>query len=219
MGFANTFLLRSELLSSPWPYIDSLADQESEEVIDAKIPAIIGSCGHNNCDDCKNWIAYPQSHFGNWTIKPVRKCGIERAVKNRDHSSTIYTVDVLENGVFGDSGETQVTSENKREYWRETLLPEVSVVADPIPSDLVSFGYQRKRGIRVRALFIEDMSGPVLQMLGARYVLRIKVCRSYVSHADLTDIPSSRSFSVLASIGYLVDTRWAHSTLVLVIAS
>lgn len=110
----------------PWPYIDSLADQESEEVIDAKMPNIIGSCGHNNCEDCKIWVGYPQSLFGNWTAKPVRKCGIEQAVKNRDHASTIYTVDVMEDGVFRDSGEFEVTNKNKRKYWRDTLMSEVS---------------------------------------------------------------------------------------------
>jgi len=51
-------------------------------------------------------------------------------VKGRDHSSTIYTVDVRENGVFEDRGAVQVTAENKREYWRNTLLPEVSVNSD-----------------------------------------------------------------------------------------
>ena len=47
----------------------------------------------------------------------------------KDHdltSSTIYTADVLENGVFGDSSEIQVTAENKRDYWRKTLHMEVS---------------------------------------------------------------------------------------------
>jgi hypothetical protein len=103
-----------------------LADQESDEVIDAKTLAVIGSCGHDNCEDCKNWTAYPQSHFGNWTIKPVRKCGIERAVQ-REKPSTIYMVDVLEDGVFGVSSQTEVTAKNKREYWRDTLLREASV--------------------------------------------------------------------------------------------
>jgi hypothetical protein len=107
-----------------------LADQEKEEVIDARVLAVIGSCGHDHCEDCRNWTAYPQSLFGNWTIKPVKKCGIERAVKDREHSSTIYTVDVLENGVFGDSGEYKVTTTNKREYWRNVLLPEASFGAD-----------------------------------------------------------------------------------------
>jgi hypothetical protein len=137
--------------AGPWPYIDSLADQEDEEVIDAKIPNVIGSCGHDNCEDCRIWIAYPQSLFGNWTTKPVQKCGIERAVKGREHSSTIYTADVMEDGVFGDSGEFEVTTRNKRQYWRNTLTAE------------------RELGVRVRALFVDKMSGPVLQMLGTIY--------------------------------------------------
>ena len=95
-------------------------------MIDAKIPAIIGSCDHDDCDDCKKWIAYPQSHFGNWTIKPVTKCGITGAVKDREHTSVIYNCDVLENGVFGESGTSRVGAPNKREYWRDTLLPDVS---------------------------------------------------------------------------------------------
>jgi hypothetical protein len=117
----------SLILYRPWPYIDSLADQEHEDMIDARKPPKIGSCGHDNCQDCTHWIYYPQSHFGNWTIKPVRKCGIEGVVKNYDLVySTIYTADILENGVFGGSGEFQVTPENKREYWRNTLMREVS---------------------------------------------------------------------------------------------
>ena len=120
----------------PWPYIDSLADQESEDVIDAKTSAIIGSCGHDDCDDCKKWIAYPQSLFGNWTIKPVTKCGIERAVRNREHSSVIYRCDVLENGVFGESGTSRVSAQNKREYWRDTLLPDVSFTLRIVIIDL-----------------------------------------------------------------------------------
>lgn len=46
-------------------------------------------------------------------------------MKDREHSSTIYTVDVLDTGVFGDSGEVKVTATNKRDYWNNVLLPEV----------------------------------------------------------------------------------------------
>jgi len=140
--------------AGPWPYIDTLTDQESEEVIDAKIPAIIGSCGHDDdCQDCKQWIAYPQSLFSIWTIKPVRHSGLDRVIRCGEDSSVIYTVDVLENGVFGDSGTVTVTSRTKRDYWNNTLLPE------------------RKPGIRVRAMFVDKMSGPILQMLGTRYIV------------------------------------------------
>lgn len=103
-----------------------MEDQESEEVLNAGVITEIGSCGHVNCKVCKEWTSYPQSLFGNWTIKPIRKCGIERAVRGRDHTSTIYTVDVLENGVFGKSSEPAlVTLDNKREYWSNVLKREV----------------------------------------------------------------------------------------------
>lgn len=109
----------------PWPYIDSLTHDLASEH-DANTLNVIGSCGHDDCQDCHQWTAYPQSHFGNWTKKPVQKCGIEWAVKDRENPSTIYTVDILANGVFGASDEYVVTSENKRDYWNRTLLPEVS---------------------------------------------------------------------------------------------
>lgn len=48
------------------------------------------------------------------------------AVKYREHACAIYTVDAFGNGVFRDSGEFNVTTKSKREYWRDTLLPEVS---------------------------------------------------------------------------------------------
>ena len=38
----------------------------------------------------------------------------------------IYNCDVLENGVFGESGTSRVSELNKREYWRDTLVPDVS---------------------------------------------------------------------------------------------
>lgn len=113
----------------PWPYIDCLGDQESEERIEAssRSPTVIGSCGHaDNCEDCQKWIAYPQSLFGNWTIKPVRKCGIERAVKDNERLSTIYAINVLEDGGFKNSGEICVTSGTKREFWNDVLLKEAS---------------------------------------------------------------------------------------------
>ena len=38
----------------------------------------------------------------------------------------IYRCDVLESGVFGELGTSRVSAQNKREYWRDTLLPDVS---------------------------------------------------------------------------------------------
>lgn len=112
--------------SRPWPYVDSLDEQDHTDQIDeGKLP-IIGSCGHDNCDDCHRWYSYPQSQFGNWTIKPVRKCGIEAAVKNKDHPSMIYTVNVLETGEFKEDRKSEVNPKTKREYWNDVLMTEAS---------------------------------------------------------------------------------------------
>ncbi|KDQ10147.1 hypothetical protein BOTBODRAFT_190632 [Botryobasidium botryosum FD-172 SS1] len=135
--------------AGPWPWVDDVNDQE--EANNTNPDGIIGSCSHQNCNDCPQWIGYPQSLFGNWTIKPVIKCRIEEAVKQDNIQSTIYTVNVGDDGNFEAPARRIVTNENKREYWNQVLMP------------------KRGPGIRARALFIDNMSGPVLQMLGTKY--------------------------------------------------
>jgi hypothetical protein len=51
---------------------------------------------------------------------------------DEENPSTIYTVDVMENGMFKDSGKFAVTTGNKREYWNGTLIQEVSISRDYI---------------------------------------------------------------------------------------
>jgi hypothetical protein len=122
--------VQHDLLSRPWPYVDSLEnDQESEAVMDLKTPPPIGPCGHKNCEICKQWTAYPQSHFGNWTIKPVTKCGIAGVVRNNQLPSTIHVVDVLEDGQFKNGKMAEVTSENKRQFWNDVLQSKASAYA------------------------------------------------------------------------------------------
>jgi hypothetical protein len=113
------------LVSHPWPWIN-LNETNDERDLNCDAPTTLGSCGHDDCEDCKQWTSYPQSLFGNWTIEPVKKCGIERAVKGREHSSTIYWADVLDSGVFKGSGKHEVSTGNKREFWRDVLATEVN---------------------------------------------------------------------------------------------
>lgn len=49
----------------------------------------------------------------------------------------IYNCDVLENGVFGESGTVRVSARNKREYWKDTLLPDVSPTRRIVMIDLI----------------------------------------------------------------------------------
>lgn len=65
----------------------------------------------------------------------------------------IHYVDVDANGLFTDSGKFVTTEETMGDFW----------------DALINENTERPENIRVRALFIENMSGPVLQMLGATY--------------------------------------------------
>ncbi|KAJ7788296.1 hypothetical protein B0H14DRAFT_2949200 [Mycena olivaceomarginata] len=111
-------------------------------------------CNHKTCEGhC--WKGYPQSRFPNWTLSQVQRSGIYSAITeyNKIEPSTIYSVDVDSSGFFTDSGKVVATEDTKDDLWN-TLIDE----------DL-----QPSTNIRVRALFIEHLTGPVLMMLGARY--------------------------------------------------
>jgi hypothetical protein len=96
--------------------------------------------------------SYPQALFPNWTDSQIRRSGIHRAISEYDKTvpSTIYYVDVASTGFFTDPGKFEAKEETKGELWTRLI------------------NEKRADNIRVSALFIENMTGPVLQMLGAR---------------------------------------------------
>jgi hypothetical protein len=200
----------SHCCSSPWPYVDNLKeDQEDEEKIDAK-PTVIGSCEHEDCDDCPNWTAYPQSHFGNWTIKPVRKCGIAEAVINQDHPSTIYKVDILEDGQFVRPEKREVNSKNKREFWNDVLQIKARVYPILTPDPSITPLSARARNTRPCAICGQNVGSCIADAwLQVSSFLNSTELSS--PHAHRTGIISNRFFSALASTGYPADTRYVYS--------
>ncbi|KAJ6591097.1 hypothetical protein DFH09DRAFT_1138560 [Mycena vulgaris] len=138
--------------SAPWPWIN-LHDEVDQVQLISPLPPVPPPCNHRTCDGC--WKGYPQSKFPNWTPSQVRRSRIHRAITeyNKIAPSTIHYVDVNSNGFFTDAGKFVTTDETKEELW----------------NTLINDDTARPENIRVRALFIENMTGPVLQMLGARY--------------------------------------------------
>ncbi|KAK0460693.1 uncharacterized protein EV420DRAFT_1533668 [Desarmillaria tabescens] len=136
--------------SAPWPWIN-LNDEVDGEQLGSEAPPIPELCDHVDCNGC--WKNYPQSRFPNWTPSQVRRSRILYAIKDydRDIPCTIHHVDVDDRGYFMDSGKHEATEETKDSFWG------------------VLIRQHRPANTRVRALFVEDMSGPVLQMLGAKY--------------------------------------------------
>ncbi|KAF5390536.1 hypothetical protein D9757_002594 [Collybiopsis confluens] len=92
--------------------------------------------------------------FPNWTPGQVEHAGIARVTETYDPNSancTIYYVNVDTEGRFTNSEEERIEERNKEEFWDH-------------------FAHEtRPPNLRVRALFIENLTGPVLQMLGAKF--------------------------------------------------
>ncbi|TFK40046.1 hypothetical protein BDQ12DRAFT_601934 [Crucibulum laeve] len=130
--------------SGPWPWTD-LAE---EKLYEWEIP------DDQDADTkAEPWSNYPAKTFPNWTRSRVERSGIGNVMRSNSKltSCRIYHIDVRDNGQFSSLAENTVKDESKSksEFW----------------------GMMQKRpeGVRVRALFIENLSGNVLQMLGTRY--------------------------------------------------
>ncbi|OJA16735.1 hypothetical protein AZE42_07557 [Rhizopogon vesiculosus] len=128
--------------SGPWPWMDFRnVDVTTAKSEEPKVDT--------------TWRGYPQSLFGNWTPDQVKRSQmLEKCSKNR--SSSIYWLDVLDTGKFttpdmdGNGHTSTVTSANENEFWNILQA-------------------ERPGNIRVRSLFVDDLSSPVLKMLGTRY--------------------------------------------------
>ncbi|KAK0216506.1 hypothetical protein EDD85DRAFT_434173 [Armillaria nabsnona] len=136
--------------SVPWPWIN-LNDEVDGDLLRSEAPPIPAPCDHVNCNGC--WNGYPRSRFPNWGDSQVSLSGICDAINQYNHNvpCTIHRVDVDDRGYFMDSEKDEVTEQTKGDFWE--LLIE----------------HHRLRNSRVRALFVENMSGPVLQILGTIY--------------------------------------------------
>ncbi|KAI9568122.1 hypothetical protein HD554DRAFT_822481 [Boletus coccyginus] len=127
--------------SAPWPWMDF--DQD-----DADVPQL--SPGAH-----EPWSRYPQSHFGNWTPEQVQRCRMLTICKDK-YTCHIHKVDVFKDGSFDrpseDARTRQILSDTAEteKFWDD--------LQKPLDANL-----------RVRALFVENITLSVLQILGARY--------------------------------------------------
>ncbi|KAG1736667.1 uncharacterized protein EDB91DRAFT_1055551, partial [Suillus paluster] len=134
--------------SGPWPWMD--------------LNNVNPTTSRTDID--KSWRGYPRNLFGNWTPDQVRRSQmLEKCAKNQ--SSTIYWMDVLHNGSFSTSdmagnGDTTVVDTQREDHFWNILQQKASLI----------LCWYRPENIRVRLLFVDDLTSPVLRMLGTRYV-------------------------------------------------
>ncbi|KAF7366872.1 hypothetical protein MSAN_00945900 [Mycena sanguinolenta] len=124
----------------PWPFLD----------LDSEIDLDLLANPQEPTTDQQHWSNYPQSLYPNWTPSQQRKSGITTIVEHNRQRCTIHRVHVRETGKFTVEKDNVVEPDNPDDYWKK-LDEEVSP------------------DVRVRALFVDSLSGPVLQMLGTKF--------------------------------------------------
>ncbi|KAF7377803.1 hypothetical protein MSAN_00203700 [Mycena sanguinolenta] len=124
----------------PWPFLDLDSEIDLE---------LLANPGEPTTEQ-QHWSKYPQSLYPNWTPAQQRKSGITKIVEHNRQRCTIHRVYVRETGKFTLERDDVVEPDNPDDYW-EKLHQEVSP------------------DVRVRALFVDSLSGPVLQMLGTKF--------------------------------------------------
>ncbi|KAF9011851.1 hypothetical protein BDQ17DRAFT_1344969 [Cyathus striatus] len=154
--------------SAPWPWVD-LEDEVDPTQLETEAPPVPEKCNHKSecCNNC--WMGYPQSRFPNWTERQVKKSKIYDAIHNyrKELDCKCYQVDVDINGRFTNSDEIEFQEGLEAESWNNIVYT------------------VRPNNLRVRALFVENMSGPILQMLGAYFNIE-----PFFFSASLNWIPS-----------------------------
>ncbi|KAK2463952.1 hypothetical protein APHAL10511_004003 [Amanita phalloides] len=138
--------------SAPWPWID-IRDSVDKKQLETEAPPVPKDCDHTGCGrGC--WEEYPQSRFPNWTKSQVKKCKIYDAIHNDDDKiCVIHKLDVNKKGIFYDADKFKFRKPDEAQLDEEW---------DRLRND-------NQGDIRVRALFVENMTGPALRMLGGKY--------------------------------------------------
>ncbi|KAG1752049.1 hypothetical protein EDB19DRAFT_1845541 [Suillus lakei] len=96
------------------------------------------------------WRGYPQELFGNWSPIPVKRSEMLIQCARTTKPCAIYSIDLTGDGKFKTRERVEVSEEKENEFWSK-LKEEV------------------RKNVRVRALFVEKLSEPVLKMLGTKY--------------------------------------------------
>ncbi|KAG1837318.1 hypothetical protein DFJ58DRAFT_734437 [Suillus subalutaceus] len=144
-----TPIYRHAAPSGPWPWMDFDTDSDSDLTLNPdNTPASPSSAG-------QSWHRYPEALFGNWKPDQVKRSKMLSNCSELDMCS-VHWLDVLTDGTFtvldeeGRDQTTRITPERLNEFWELLQTP-------------------RPANIRVRALFVDNLSMSVLQMLGTKY--------------------------------------------------
>ncbi|KIJ45140.1 hypothetical protein M422DRAFT_46945 [Sphaerobolus stellatus SS14] len=131
--------------SGPWPW-QNLDDHIPEE--------------SNNATDIEetqypenHWRNYPESRFPNWKKEQVGRSKIMTDLPSNGES-TIYHIDVLQNGEFKRVNPSKVSDDDESAF-EEAMM--------------VKKEYSEDNRVRLRAYFVENMTVSVMQLIGQKF--------------------------------------------------
>ncbi|KAF8892905.1 hypothetical protein BD779DRAFT_1467977 [Infundibulicybe gibba] len=172
--------------SAPWPWVD-LEDEVDPVQLNTPLPPVPPLCDHETCGGC--WKVTHSPAFRTGHHAKLGKAELQTSLNS--------TIGMLPRDFYQSEAPLEVNDDNVPQAWDMIIKSEVSMIVNMIMEQSGMFlPFFRDHKSRVRALFVENMSGPVLQMLGARYNIE-----PFFFSSSLNWIPSRYQEDVQAGIG------------------
>ncbi|GAW06619.1 hypothetical protein LENED_008556 [Lentinula edodes] len=176
--------------SGPWPFLDIDDEVDSTQLSSPPPqPKFDDEEERENSygpvfDSRPYWSHYPQSQFANWTQWQQNKSGIARVVNRRlplPEDCRIFKLDIWSDGIF--------RADNVRSEEGDYVVKSGRVGSREVTESIENFwqvlGEKPRSEARIKVFFVDNLSGPVLQMLGTKY--RIE---PFFFSSSLNSIPS-----------------------------
>ncbi|KAF8178471.1 hypothetical protein BJ912DRAFT_908008 [Pholiota molesta] len=141
--------------STPWPFVDIDDEVDPNRIQDPDSHLVLSAaaCDHKQTPEQEVcWCKYPQSLYPNWTPRQQKKAKLTKVLEKRMERCTIHCLDIHKDGSFVDAGKREVADRTVDSHWK-------------------AIQEGRQPNVHLRALFVEGLSGNVLQILGTRYNL------------------------------------------------
>ncbi|KAF8625330.1 hypothetical protein AX17_006872 [Amanita inopinata Kibby_2008] len=137
--------------SGPWPFLD-LRDKIPKEPIQRRLDN--NKCNHlETIADCSACLGdYPQSLFPNWTVFQQKKSGIYD-IKRLNHPCVLRYV--------------EMQLEQQRQLFSKPKL--ITVERGNLEKAWMVLKEARTLKVKARIIFVDDISGPALKLLGSLY--------------------------------------------------
>ncbi|EJD41233.1 hypothetical protein AURDEDRAFT_186597 [Auricularia subglabra TFB-10046 SS5] len=139
--------------SCPWPWAGDTESKRKKAAHGGSQPA----AEPPGLFDTDHWGEYPTLFFPNWTKEPVERCGLAALIKapaEQGLACTAYAVDV--------------TIKNDNSALFTKLNPDAPATSSETDS-VINLLKNRPEGLRLRCLSVENISGRVMQAMGAFY--------------------------------------------------